>query len=162
MKTKILGFLFLILITSCKKSSDLVLDTNLSSCPINSTCTYNFNDNSNFSGSNQIVAGSDRVFTYQSINTNLCDLTTQFFFKIPMGSTQFTIDSAQIVNGQVSSYFNICACCDLIANLNPIGGVIKGKSIDGSRWLINAKVIIGTSSNQPLDTLVVNQYFTKK
>lgn len=162
MKTKTIAFLFLILICSCQKGSVLILDTNLSSCPINSTCTYNFNDNSNFSGSNQIISGNDRVFFYQSVNNKLCDLTTQLFLKIPMGNTEFKIDSAQIVSQQLVGYFTNCACCELLANVNPIGGEIKGKSIDGTHWLINAKVIVGISPNKPIDTLIVNQYFSKK
>jgi len=44
----------------------------------------------------------------------------------------------------------------------PIGGEIKGKRRDSNHWLINATIILGVSASEPVDTIVVNQYFASE
>ena len=83
---------------SCHKDNNpnIVLNGTLSNCPANSTCTYNYYENANFTGSNQLTNGSYRVFAYNSINTNLCDATSQIYFKTSLSNNNFDITSNQI------------------------------------------------------------------
>jgi hypothetical protein len=157
--------LFLVLVTlGCakKNNTNVVLSTNLTSCAANSTCTYNYYDNADFTNGNQPVAGNSRVFWYKSVNANICGATTEFFFKTNMGDTEFDITSSQIASGEVFANDFVCPCCENATLLKPVGGEIKGKRIDGTRWLINASIIFGTSISAPADTMVVNQYFSQQ
>ena len=102
------------------------------------------------------------MFWYKSVNNNLCNAATEIYFKTSLSNNDFEINSNQIASGQLSGYVFSCACCDVLANVKPIGGEIKGKRTDATHWLINASVIIGTAGNAPLDTIIVNQYFTQQ
>lgn len=153
-----------LLLFSCKKGSNpqVTLTGTLTNCPVNSTCTDNYFDNADFKDWSKPVQGNYRVFWYKSVNSNLCDAATEIYFKTSLSNNDFDITSNQIASGQVSGYVFSCACCDVLANVKPIGGEIKGKRTDATHWLINASVIIGTASNAPLDTIIVNQYFTQQ
>lgn len=162
MKTKLLIVVLLVTLLACKKGTNVnvVLTGALTDCPANSTCTYNYYDNANFTNGNQPVPGNYRVFWYKSVNSNLCNATSEFYFKTPLNSNEFDISSNQIVSGQVVAFDLICPCCDYAVISKPIGGEIKGKRTDSSHWLINATIIFGISNGTPTDTLTVNQYFT--
>ena len=154
----LLFFLFI----GCNKTNDLGLDNNLSGCPINSNCIYTYLDNADLSQNTGVVSGNFRVFNYQVLNSKICDLTTGLYFKVPIFNNNFVIDANQIETNNTVIYYYSCICCDFLANIHPIGGTIKGKIIRPNQWLINANVIVGLSNDKPLDTIVVNQYFTKK
>ena len=157
--------LFLLLVTlGCakKNNTNVVLSTDLTACPANSNCTYNYYDNANFTNGNQPVAGNSRVFWYKTMNANICDATTEFFFKTSMSDTEFDITSSQIASGEVFANDFICPCCDYDLLLKPVGGDIKGKRTDATHWLINASIIFSTSISAPADTVVVNQYFIQQ
>jgi len=118
MKNKVVLVVVFMSLFSCKKSSDnIVVNTNLTGCPVNTTCSYSYNENSDFNGSTQLTNGNYRVFGYNSVNKSLCDLTTQLYFKTSLSNSDFLISGDQIKSGQVAIYNTICACCDLIANL---------------------------------------------
>ncbi len=161
MKTKAVT-LFILVATflGCSKDkSNITLSGPSSSCPANSSCSYIYYDNANFTNTANIQAGQNRVFTYVTVNSQICNLATSVYFKTALSNNDFEINSAQIASGQVVAYGEVCACCDVLANVKPISGDIKGKKTGTSTWLINATVIIGTSSGAPIDTVVVNQYF---
>jgi hypothetical protein len=164
MKTFSLILILSFILFSCKKGSNppVTLTGTLTTCAANSTCTYYYYDNADFQDWRQPVAGHSRVFWYKSVNTNLCDAATEIYFKTSLSNNDFDINANQIASGQVSGYVFSCACCDVLANVKPVGGEIKGKRTDATHWLINASVIIGTSATAPLDTIVVNQYFTQQ
>lgn len=102
------------------------------------------------------------MFWYKTVNANICGATTSFFFKTNMGDTQFDITSSQIAAGDVFANDFICPCCDYAILFKPIGGEIKGQRTDATHWLINASIIFGTAPSTPVDTVVVNQYFTRQ
>ncbi len=162
MKTKPFILVLFIFFLSCSKDNNpnVVLNGALTNCPANSTCTYNYYESADFTGPNRLVPGSYRVFAYNSTNQNLCDATIQLYFKTSLSNNNFDISSTQIATGHVMAYNFICACCDYISYPKSIGGEIKGKKIDSNRWLINASIILGSSANNPVDTIVVNQYYT--
>jgi hypothetical protein len=151
-----------VILFGCRKSGDnnISLSGTLTNCPANTVCTYNYFDHADISATNQLVAGSDRVFWYKSVNNNLCNITNEFNFRTSLKSNSFVINSNGIATGLVT-YNQSCTCCSFIL-LKPIGGEIKGKRTDVDQWLINATVILGDNNNKPFDTLKVNQYFTLK
>jgi hypothetical protein len=162
MKTKLSIIVLFVALLGCKKTANVNVGLTgaLTDCAANSTCTYNYYDNANFTNWNQPVSGNYRVFWYKSVNSNLCDETSQFYFKTSMNNDDFDISSNQIVAGQVMAYDMACPCCDVAFATKPIGGEIKGKRTDATHWLVNATIIFGTTSGAPIDTLTVNQYFT--
>jgi hypothetical protein len=164
MKIKAAIFIMCVILFSCRKGSNpqVTLTGALTDCPANTTCTYSYYDNADIQIWNHPVSGTHRVFEYQSFNANLCDATTGFYFKTSIFDTDFDITSNQIAEGQAVGYIFSCACCDIVANFHPIGGEIKGKKTDATHWLVNATIVMGTSATTPLDTLVVNQYFTQQ
>jgi len=164
MKIKVSLLLLLVTLFSCKKDKNntITLNGKLTDCAANNTCTYKYYDNANFTsaGQVQVVPGSFRVFAYQSINSNVCSATREFYFKTSLSNSNIEISSNQIAAGQVQAYDLICPCCNSFILARPIGGEIKGQKTDANHWLINATIIFGTSFNQPTDTMTVNQYFT--
>jgi len=162
MKSKI-PFLALFILLSCSKGGDnIVLNTNLTGCLINSTCTYNYYDNADLSTVNQPIAGNKRVFIYIDGVQSTCGPSKQLYFKRPINETDFDITSGQIVAGDVVAYNFTCPCCEVAYIGTVVGGEIKGKRISTNQWLVNASIIFGTSINNPIDTVVVNQKFTLK
>ena len=162
MKAKAMLLLAICLLWGCSKSTntDVLLTGKLTDCAANNTCTYNYYENSDLNQYNQLVNGNYRVFEYKSISPDVCDATTTINFKTAINTSDFVITANQISAGQLVTYAFSCACCDNLANVKPIGGNIKGKKIGANTWLVNAAVILGTSATRPIDTLVVNQYFT--
>jgi hypothetical protein len=158
MKHRIAILFASIILLRCHKDAPIVVDGTLTTCPVNSTCTYNYYDSADFGG-NQPKQGNYRVFWYKSTNKNLCDATSDLYFKMSLSSNNFVIDTRQIAGGQMVGYNFSCMCCDYVP-LKPIGGEIKGKKVDANHWVINATVILANSQNKPLDTIKVNQYFT--
>lgn len=145
------------------KNPDIVLNGVLTNCQPNTNCTYDYYDNADVVNGGQPVQGKYRLFIYNSVNTNMCNATDRLYFKISMGNNSFDIGSSQIAAGQIIADENICPCCAIAASLSTkaIGGKIKGKRTDATHWLVNASVVIGAAfNNVPIDTLVVNQYFT--
>jgi hypothetical protein len=163
-KTRTTIFILLVVLLSCKKSStpNITLSTNLTNCPANSTCTYSYYNNADFVNADPPVHGSFRVFSYQSVNQNVCGAMSQFYFKTSLSDANFDITSNQIASGQVFANYLVCPCCDYALLLKPIGGEIKGERISANHWLVNATIVFGTSVGSPADTLVVNQYFSQQ
>jgi len=148
------------ILLGCHKDQPAVLDTTLTSCPDKHTCNFNYFDDADFSG-NQVVHGGYRVFRYTSTNSLLCDATSLFNVKVSLSSNSFDITSTQIAAGQsVVAFDLICPCCDYAFVSKPIGGEIKGKRVSANTWLLNARIIFGTSASHPTDSIKVNQYFT--
>jgi hypothetical protein len=156
--------MLLVVLLGCKKSStpNITLSTNLTDCAANSTCTYTYYDNADFVNATPPVHGNFRVFSYQSVNQNVCGATSRFFFKTQLSDNEFDITSSQIAAGDVFANNFVCPCCDYDVLFKPIGGEIKGKRTDATHWLVNASIVFGTSPTSPADTVVVNQYFTKQ
>jgi hypothetical protein len=159
MKIKTTILILCAILLGCKKDTKVVLSGDLTGCPINTTCSYNYYNNANFSG-NRPVAGNYRLFVYKSVDNILCEASTTIYFKTNLSNGDFDITSNQIAGGQVVGYNLICACCEALANVKPMGGEIKGKRLDAAHWLVNASIILGTAINKRLDTLKVNQQFT--
>ncbi len=162
MKAKSIILIIFILLLGCKKdSSNIVLSTALTACPVNYNCTYNYFDQADLDIYQRLVRGSYRVFWYNSINNNVCGPNQQFYVKASLNASEFIITSKQIASGQIIAYDNKCPCCyTAFISLPPIGGEIKGKKTDATHWLINATIIFGTSVTTPTDTMKVNQYFS--
>jgi len=164
MKVKATIFILFVILLSCRKDNNpnVVLNGALTDCPANFTCSYSYYDNADFTNIKLPVQGNYSVFWYNSVNANVCGATTQFYFKISSGSTSFDIGSSQIANGQIVAREIDCPCCERATlATEPIGGEIKGKRIDATHWLLNASIVFGTTFNKaPVDTLIVNQYFT--
>jgi hypothetical protein len=164
MKNKTLLLILLFIAMGCKKNnndSNVIVNGNLTGCPLNNSCSYSFYNNADFNLAVQPpVAGGNRVFLYKAINNNMCAAATSLYIKTASGNSSFDITSDQIAAGQLVNYGFSCACCDVLANIKPIGGEVKGKSTDNSHWLINATVIVGTAIDKPIDTIKVNQTFT--
>jgi|SRR6185437_35384 len=162
MKIKTILFILFALLFGCRKDKIVVLNDNLTNCPANSACTYTYFDNADFKDWSKPVPGRYRVFWYKSTNKNLCDITTELYFKTSLSNDNFDITSAQIAGGKILGNNLECICCDYSILAKPIGGEIKGTRSDGTHWLINASIIFGTSATHPTDTLVVNQYFSSE
>lgn len=160
MKAKIASILLFITLFACRKESPLILDGTLTSC---STCTYHYYEQADYNNNFQPIAGNYRVFQYKNGNDSSCGPTSSIFFKAPLYEDQFIIDSAQIAAGKILGYYSSCPCCEVAFFFpnNPMGGQIKVKQVDGDKWLVNAKVVMGYQ-NKPVDTIIVNQYFTLK
>jgi len=161
MKAKAFIFISFIALLGCKKNNNLnlVLNGPITDCPANSTCTYSYYDDANFVNWVTPVSGNNRVFWYKSVNSSICDATTQVYFKTSLSNDDFEITSSQIAAGQLAGYSQNCICCNELPT-KPIGGDIKGKKTDANHWLINASIILGNSDNHPVDTVVINQTFT--
>jgi hypothetical protein len=166
MKVKAIIFALFVVLFSCRKDTgpNVVLDGTLTDCPANFTCNYNYFDNADFTTIKLPVQGNYRVFWYDSQNTVSCGTLIQFYFKIPLSSSSFEFSSNQIVAGEVVAQDEVCLCCGRATiGTEPISGEIKGKRTDATHWLINATIVFGTTFNKvPVDTLVVNQYFTSQ
>ncbi len=162
MKIKTTIIILFAVVLGCKKAANInvVLTGALTDCAANSTCTYFYYDNANFTNWNQPVNGDSRIFWYKSVNSNLCNTTTEIYFKTSLSNSDFDITSTQVAAGQIVGYNVSCACCDYQFFPKPIGGEIKGKRTDANHWLINASIILGGNATDPTDTLVVNQYFS--
>lgn len=164
MKTKAVTIFILVatLLGCSKDKSSIALNGALTNCPANSACSYIYYDNANFTNTLGIQTGQNRVFTYVSVNNQICGETTSLYFKTTLSNNDFEIDAAQIASGEALAPEETCPCCEQPGggNTKLIGGDIKGKKTGTNTWLINATVIRGTSSGTPIDTLVVNQYFT--
>ena len=109
-----------------------------------------------------MVNGNNRVFAYSSTNGNLCGPNAALYFKNSLSNSSFIINSSQIVAGDVMAYNFACPCCEsAVLESIPVGGEIKAKKTDATHWLVNATIIFGDRfNNTPIDTLIVNQYFT--
>jgi hypothetical protein len=154
-----------VLALGCNKDNgnnpNVTLDGALTGCDAKSTCTFNYYENAGYTQySNAPVKGNSRLFWYKTINSSMCDATAQVAFKTPSNASSFEITSEQIASGGVVNYTYSCACCDYLS-ATVMGGDIKGKRINSNSWLINASIIMGFN-NKPVDTIVVNQYFTQK
>ncbi len=161
MKIKTAILITAVTLWGCSKDNKQALSTNLTDCPANFTCNYNYYDDADFTDFTQPVAGKYRVFWYKSIVNNSCGLSRQLYFKEALNSGYFEIDGSQIAAGQVVGYNFNCPCCDLFLYTQPIGGFIKGTKTDANIWLVNASIIFGTADKKAVDTLTINQYYTQ-
>lgn len=154
----------LAVLLGCRKDNTpkVTLSTTLTNCPANSTCTYSYYNNADFANAGTVIHGNYRVFSYQSVNASVCGATSQFYFKTALSDDDFDITSNQIASGDVFANDFTCPCCEIDVLFKPIGGEIKGKRTDDTHWLVNASIVFGTSAMNPVDTVVVNQYFTKE
>src|SRR5579872_7200187 len=157
MKRKAAIFAVFIFMLGCRKdSSNIVFSTTLTACPLNYTCTYNYYDQADVDSNGQLIKGSYRVFWYKTATTNVCAPYQQFYVKTSLAATGFMVTSAQIASGQITAYDFKCPCCASAFLSKPISGVIKGKKIDLTHWLINGAIVF----DSPSDTVEVNQYFS--
>jgi hypothetical protein len=162
MKIKPSLIVLLVILFGCNKDNmNVTVDGALTDCAKNFTCTYNFYENASIGNDIAIVHGSNRVFMFLAIDSNLCDYTDRLFFKTTTSDNDFDITSSQIAAGG-ATYIESCPCCNIAFEPHAIGGEIKGKKTDVTHWLLNAKIILGDPSNRPIDTVVVNQYFVVK
>jgi hypothetical protein len=159
MKKTITTMLILsIALLGCSKNDQTLLSENLTDCPANATCAYQYTDRADFNPQGYLNFGGKRVFRSIALYKTSCDITQELTFKTDMNDNNFYISSAQIAAGQ--AFFNTsCTCCSAVF-LKPISGEIKGRKEGPGKWLINARVVLATSDNKPVDTLLVNQYFT--
>jgi len=164
MRMKSIIFILFGALLGCSKGNNMNVELNgpLTDCPSNSNCAYNYYDSADLTNETQLTAGKFRVFKYQSVNRNSCGATSQFYLKTSLSDNYFTIGPSQIAGGSIVAYDFTCPCCDLFVLAKPIGGEIKGRKTDAGRWLINASIVFGPSANTPMDTLIVNQYFTSE
>ena len=164
MKVKITIFILFLVLLGCRKYTgpNVILNGALTDCPANFSCNYFYYDNADFTNIKLPVQGNYRVFWYASQKAVSCGTMIQFYFKIPLTVSSFEISSNQIVAGQIVAQDDDCPCCGrAVLATEPIGGEIKGKRTDATHWLINASIVFGSTYNKaPVDTLVVNQYFT--
>ena len=65
---------------SCHKDNKVSVTANLTNCPANSECTFNYFDNADFTGSSALQTGSQRVFAYESVNSSQCAFTSRLVF----------------------------------------------------------------------------------
>lgn len=168
MKTKQFILILFIFFLGCSKDKNpkdnpnVILNGTLTDCPANFSCTYNYYDYADFTNIKLPVQGNYRVFWYNSMRGSGCGVIIRFYFKIPLNSSSFEIGSGQLAEGQIEAQDFDCLCCGRATlSTEPIGCEIKGKRIDATRWLVNASIVFGSQLNKtPVDTLVVNQYFT--
>src|SRR6185312_585804 len=162
MKIKVTILVFGMLLLSCHKDNPIILDTTLTDCSANNTCTYSYFDNADFSAIIPVGRGAYRVFAYSRNYDNTCGPGAQFNLKISLNSSDFVVNINQASEPQiVLAIDDICPCCARASTLVPlIGGQIKGTRVSATRWLINARIIFGISAGHPTDSIKVNQYFT--
>jgi|SRR6185312_16376961 len=162
MKIKIILFIVSVLLLACHKDKPITVDLNLTGCPINNSCTYNYYDDADFSTTNPLTQGNYRVFWYSRSNDNVCGPASHFYLKAAVNNADFIISSNQLTSAQVfTGYNDSCPCCARATVLSTIiDGEIKGHRIDAQHWLINARIIFGVSAGHPIDSIKVNQYFT--
>jgi len=150
--------ILIVLLFGCSKDG-LVMNGTITGCPINSTCSYQYYENADYTNLYTLKSGQNRVFVYKSVDSAICNALTSMYFKADMGSNSFEINAKQITLAQVASASLVCACCNTVP-FNPIGGDIRGTKKNSTAWLINAEIIEGDANGKPVDTVVVNQYFT--
>lgn len=162
MKIKVTILAFGVFLLGCHKDKPIVLDTILTDCPANNTCTYSYFDNADFSEISTVGHGSYRVFTYSRNYNGTCGPVAQFYLKISLNSSDFAVILNQASMPQVVlATDDTCPCCGRANTLVPlIGGEIKGRQVSPTSWLLNARIIFGTSASHPTDSIKVNQYFT--
>jgi hypothetical protein len=162
MKIKVTTLIFAVLLLSCHKDKPTVFDTILTNCPANNTCSYSYFDHADFSAISPVGRGAYRVFAYSRNYNSTCGRVAQFYLKISLNSSDFVVDLNQSSMPQlILATDDTCPCCGRANTLVPlIGGEIKGKRVSATTWLLNARIIFGTSASQPTDSIKVNQYFT--
>lgn len=164
MNVKATIFTLLVVALGCRKDTgpNVVLNGALTDCPANFSCNYSYYDYADYTDIKLPVQGNYRVFWFNSTNASGCGTIRQFYFKTLLSSNSFDIGSDQIAEGQIIAQESDCLCCGRATlATKPIGGEIKGKRTDATHWLVNASIIFGSIvNNDPVDTLVVNQYFT--
>jgi hypothetical protein len=161
MKTKAATFVLLIAILfGCSKDNGIVMNGTFTDCPPGGSCSYSYYENVDFTSPTALTAGPNRVFVYKCITNNNCTATTSLYFKTTMGSSSFEIDSTQIAAAKLATAGLVCACCNMPGNLKQIHGDIRAKKTGTNTWLINAYVVQGDADGHPIDTVLVNQYFT--
>jgi hypothetical protein len=146
--------------SSCNKDNKVNPKVPLTDCAANSSCTYNFTEQADIQEPGRVIAGANRVFYYNSINTKLCSANTQLYFKTSLSGNDFTISGSQIAAGNALYNF-ICPCCDYIS-LKAIDGEIKGTKVNANKWLVNATIVLGNPQSKTIDTIKINQYFVVK
>lgn len=151
-------FTLLIAASSCSKSTADNTALQLTTCPENTDCSYQYANEIDFNSQLQAQPGNFRTFYYINVNHKTCDMQTHLYFKTGIDNQDFSITKTEILNGS-TGFKMICACCSLL-DMKPIDGFIKGSKKDGEKWLVNAHIVLGTSNGVPLDTLDIRQYFT--
>jgi hypothetical protein len=151
--------ILIVILFGCSKDG-LVMNGTITNCPNNSTCSYQYYENADYTNVYKLTSGQNRVFVYKSVDSAMCNALTSMYFKADMGSSSFEITAKQIILAQVASASLICSCCNSVGYINPIGGDIRGAKKNSTAWLINAEIIEGDANGKPIDTVVVNQYFT--
>ncbi|WP_259067260.1 hypothetical protein HDF24_11720 [Mucilaginibacter sp. X4EP1] len=161
MKIKAATFVLLICILfGCKKGDNIVLNGTFTDCPPGGSCSYFYHENVDYTNLYALTSGQERVFIYKCVTNDHCTSTQSFYFKTSMGNSSFEIDSVQVLAAKVATVGLVCPCCDVPANLKQVHGDIRGKKTGNNTWLINAYLVQNDASGQPVDTVVVNQYFT--
>lgn len=151
-------FAFLITVSSCTKNKVDNTSTELTTCPENTDCSYQYANPIDFDSQLQAKPGNVRSFYYSNVNHKICEMQTKLYFKTGLENTDFSITKSDIVKG-AAAFKMICACCSMI-DMSPIDGYIKGSKKDSDKWLIDAHIVLGTSNGTPIDTLDIRQYFT--
>ena len=153
---------FGVLLLGCHKDKPIMLDTILTDCPANNTCTYSYFDHADFSEISPVGQGVYRVFSYSRNYNSTCGPVAQFYLKISLNSADFTVNINQASQPQIIlATDDSCPCCGRAPTLVPlIGGQVKGKRVGPTTWLLNARILFGTSASHPTDSIKVNQYFT--
>lgn len=151
----------IMVLSSCKQNN-VVPDDNLTSCPVNGTCTSLFTEQADVNVQNwTFMNGPYRLFWY---DYKTGGLTTKLYIKAPIDGTSFSLGKTDVLAERVV-FTQSCVSCNFIP-LKAIDGYVKGKNMepgkraDQTRWLLEGKIIL-QGVNEPLakDTLYFKQYF---
>lgn len=137
--------LLVAVMASCKKSE---LDGEYTHCE---RCTYTFTD------AGPLIFEYKHYF-FEGPISNPATPYRGISVEVPAGVDVFSYGDKEIVSDKVNS-FVMCVNCMAVA-FEPLGGTIKGMKINDRKWLLDAKVYLG-SQTDVRDTLVFKQFFTK-
>lgn len=153
----------MLLSISCKKDKQTA-DTELTGCPVNTTCQYSFTEAADISANPGFFMkpGNYRLF-WSTIRSS--GMTASLYMLAPMKGTGFMLGKADMLAGRVI-YVQSCPSCMLIP-MKAADGYVQGKlrnpgqRADQTQWLLEARVILQAVHQPSLkDTVFIRQYFS--
>jgi hypothetical protein len=156
----------LLLFAGCRKDKEKQVDIEeLTSCPLEVTCTYSVYNGTNYNRYLGLFPDRNfRTFSYRITNSDLCASATEIFAVIPRDKNEFFLGKKEIDEGRIV-HESFCTCCFSIA-LKVVGGYLKGINLNSklpeseARWLVEAELILLDGSGSFRDTVYLKQVFT--
>lgn len=158
--------LSLCIISCSKHKSDSdeihILERDLTPCPENSKCEYQFREYADFNTEQFTLERGDYRLFFANVSSNFAGFV--LYIKAPMKGNSFLLSKKDVISGQVK-LVNTCATC-FSAPVEPTDGYVKGinltpgKPADQAKWIIEANITLGIKTDGQTNNVVkLKQYF---